>query len=175
MTKYKVSGTADPPEPITFLVQLPEGISKKDAAFVAALGLNEANEFAARMAAIGANEENNQPISKLNWHWNVESEDFVQFDWLSNCKRKKGTSVWVWPKYADRLDKFPITRRIIHVIGWFAALIGTWRVSIELNSFLGGFTVAWIATPLALVLLLIDVGVSLILFHYAIDRLNKSA
>ena len=77
MTKFRITGTADPPEPIKFLVELPreleEQLVAKAPALVREMGLDKAKKFetewAARRGAIAANQANNEPISTLEWHW----------------------------------------------------------------------------------------------------------
>src|SRR5262245_50193169 len=99
MTKFRVTGTADNPKPIEFLVQLPrelkEQLATRAPGLITELGETEAKKFetesAALREAIAANQSNNQPVSKLEWHWVVQPEDFLMFDYLKILKRKKGT------------------------------------------------------------------------------------
>src|SRR5262249_47552771 len=152
-----------------------EQLAAKAPALVAEMGENEAKkfetEFAALWEAIRANQANNQPISKLEWHWQVQPEDFFMFDYLKIFKKKKGTSVWVLPRDADRLDNFAFTAKILHTIGWFTALILPWRISGHLDSFLDSLLrhsiVPWVYWLLHFVLLFIIVGVNLFLVVYA--------
>jgi len=95
MANFRVVGTAEPPLPLEFIVQLPDefGDDAELANFYVADELNRANA---------------EPISKLNWQWKSRllepSEAQALTKYAKLFKRRKGRCIWVLRRDSARIE-----------------------------------------------------------------------
>jgi hypothetical protein len=98
-------------------------------------------------------------VGDLKWDWSAEVVASFETKWMNRVEQRKDVSVWVYNKDFDNKDfeefvPFMGAEKLLHAIGWLAAMFGPWWIFVQIaDTRAGSFLHGWLGWPPALIML----------------------